>query len=316
LEDCDLYLVLEFMDCNLLELQRRGRGGPFSEQEVRNFCFQILKGLVGMHNEGYCHRDLKPKNLFVKGDIIKIGDFRLATNMLHEWNEPLESYAVTSPYRAPELLLGSRHYDFAIDIWAMGVIMAELFTGYQIFIGSNAVRQMNNICSVIGSPGSQTWLQGLALRQMNNICSVIGSPGSQTWLQGLALAASMNYSFPAEFRNVDSTKQFSSLLPSASALAIDLISGCLSWDPKRRPTAVEALHHPFFYPCHNILLPPLMPHNEKPSDTGESTLQINPMDGVGVEQHMPFDYDNHEGGSSRPTASTAGVFRSSYSILP
>jgi protein kinase len=317
LEDSTLYLVLDLMECSLFDLVMRGGFRPCSEHKVRNFCFQILKGLVRMHTEGYCHRDLKLENLLVSGDILKIGDFGLAS-MLHESNEPLQSYVVTRSYRAPELLLGSTDYDFAIDIWAMGVIMAELFTGYLLFTPSNMINQVDNICSVIGSPDIRTWLQGSEL------------------------AASMDYNFPEEFTKVDSIKQLCTLLPSASALAIDLINRLLSWNPKTRPTAMEALQHPFFYPCYNNPLPLFLPHhslsdhskalacdgqrksndnvgffynpypvwqnaeyvselNSKPFP-GMVTFHTNPIGGVGVEQQMPSDYDSQEDRNSRPTA--------------
>ena len=217
LEGTSLYLVFELMDCDLGKLMKRDRRSPFSEQEVRNICFQILTGLMHMHSKGYCHRDLKPDNFLVKGDTIKIADFGVAKSM----TEPPQPYVGTLQYGAPELFLGSTCYDFAIDIWSMGVIMVELFTGYQLFPSCDVVDQINKICSVIGCPDHRT-----------------------------RLAASMDFRFPEEFKNVDSTKELATLLPSASAQAIDLINSFLSWDPKRRPGATESLQHPFCYPCY------------------------------------------------------------------
>ena len=202
LEGTTLYLVLEYMECDLSKLFRVH---SFSEHEIRNICFQILRGLVHMHSKGYCHRDLKPQNLLVNGNIIKIGDFGLAVKIQHE---NLESYIGTRLYRAPEVLLGSTDYDFSIDIWALGVITAELFTGYPLFVGSNTQ-------NLIG-----------------DICSVIGCPDNRTWHQGLALTASMDYRFPEECMKVDSSKELCSSLPGASAVAIDFINSLLSWDPK------------------------------------------------------------------------------------
>jgi len=200
-----------------------------------------------MHKEGYCHRDLKPENVLVSGDVIKIADFGLAINMLYEAGKPLQSYVATPPYRAPELLLGSTDYDFAIDIWAMGVIMVQLFTRYPLFLCSNAANQIRKICHVIGSPNTQTWPRGLEI------------------------ASSINYSFPKEFTSVDSTKRLSSLLGrSVSAQAIDLIKRLLSWDPKNRPKAIEALKHPFFYPCYNIKTP----ISQKDGDNRPTSLTV------------------------------------------
>eukprot|EP00253_Pinus_taeda_P025329 PITA_25329 len=211
-------------DCDLSKLiVKRGRDRPFPEYEVRSICFQILRGLASVHSQGYCHRDLKPQNILVSGKVIKISDFGEATSMtLHESGRPQEPYVVTRPYRAPELLLGSTHYDFAIDMWAMGAIMLELFTGYQLF---------RSFC--VG-------------RQWYKICSLIGTPNNKSWAHGVKLANKRKYALPKEFMKVDSTKQLSSLIPSASREAIDLINSLLSWDPKKRPRPEAALQHPFF----------------------------------------------------------------------
>ena len=87
LENNILYLIFEWMECDLSDIIR-DKGRPFSEEEVRSIvlCFQLFKTLTCMHNEGYCHRDLKPENLLVRGDVVKISDFGLSINMPHEFN--------------------------------------------------------------------------------------------------------------------------------------------------------------------------------------------------------------------------------------
>lgn len=72
-----LYFIMEYMECNLYQLMK-DRVKPFSESEVRNWCFQIFQALAYMHQRGYFHRDLKPENLLVSKDVIKLADFGLA----------------------------------------------------------------------------------------------------------------------------------------------------------------------------------------------------------------------------------------------
>ncbi|KAL6008569.1 Cyclin-dependent kinase F-4 [Asimina triloba] len=215
-------------ECNLYQLMK-DRGKLFSEVEVRNWCFQVFQALAYMHHRGYFHRDLKPvagfdafaENLLVTKDTIKIADFGLAREICSQ--PPYTEYVSTRWYRAPEVLLQSPVYDSAVDMWAMGAIMAELFTLRPLFPGSS---EADEICK---------------------ICSVIGSPNQNTWAEGLQLASAIKYQFP-QFAGV----HLSLLIPSASCDAINLISSLCTWNSRNRPTAAEALQHPFFQPCFYI----------------------------------------------------------------
>uniref|UniRef100_A0A5B6ZGX0 cyclin-dependent kinase n=1 Tax=Davidia involucrata TaxID=16924 RepID=A0A5B6ZGX0_DAVIN len=212
-----LYFVFEYMECNLYQLMK-DRGKLFSEAEVRNWCFQVFQGLAYMHQRGYFHRDLKPENLLVSKDILKIADFGLAREISSQ--PPYTEYVSTRWYRAPEVLLQSPTYNSAVDMWAMGAIMAELFTLRPLFPGS---------CEA---------------DEIYKICSVIGTPTESEWAEGLNLASAINYQFP-QLTGV----HLSILIPSASKDAVSLIASLCSWDPCKRPTALEALQHPFFQGC-------------------------------------------------------------------
>jgi len=90
-----------------------------------------------MHSLGIFHRDLKPENLLYRDNIVKIADFGLAKEF--SARPPFTDYVSTRWYRAPEVLLRSARYDGAIDIFAVGAIMAELFTFKPLFPGANEV---------------------------------------------------------------------------------------------------------------------------------------------------------------------------------
>ncbi|KAL1224738.1 Cyclin-dependent kinase F-4 [Cardamine amara subsp. amara] len=212
-----LYFVFEYMECNLYQLMK-DRQKFFAEADIRNWCFQVFQGLSYMHQRGYFHRDLKPENLLVSKDIIKIADFGLAREV--NSSPPFTEYVSTRWYRAPEVLLQSYVYTSKVDMWAMGAIMAELLSLRPIFPGASEADEIYKICNVIGSPTEETWLEGLNL------------------------ANTINYQFP-QLPGVP----LSSLMPSASEDAINLIARLCSWDPCSRPTAAEALQHPFFQSC-------------------------------------------------------------------
>lgn len=61
-------------------------------------------------------------------------------------------YCFIDRYRAPEVLLRSTNYSSPIDIWAVGCIMAELYTLRPLFPGSSEIDEIFKVCSVLGTP--------------------------------------------------------------------------------------------------------------------------------------------------------------------
>jgi serine/threonine protein kinase len=160
-ENDELFFVFE----NLYELMKE-RDKHFPESRIRNIMYQMFQGLAFMHKHGFFHRDIKPENMLVKGDTVKIADFGLAREVRSR--PPFTDYVSTRWYRAPEVLLRSTNYNSPIDIFAMGCIMAELFTLRPLFPGSSEADQIYKICSVMGSPTNRTWPDGLKLAAAMN----------------------------------------------------------------------------------------------------------------------------------------------------
>ncbi|XP_059660080.1 serine/threonine-protein kinase MHK isoform X3 [Cornus florida] len=214
-EHNELFFIFEYMEYNLYQIMRE-RQRHFPEEEIRGFMSQLLQGLSHMHKNGYFHRDLKPENLLVTNDIIKIADFGLAREVSSM--PPFTDYVSTRWYRAPEVLLQSSSYTPAIDMWAVGAILAELFTLCPIFPGESETDQLYKICCVLGTPNWTTFPPVRNITQLINI--------------------SYSEIVPANL---------SDIIPNASLEAIDLIKQLCSWDPQRRPTADQCLQHPFFH---------------------------------------------------------------------
>ncbi|XP_043507205.1 serine/threonine-protein kinase dyf-5 isoform X2 [Frieseomelitta varia] len=210
-----LYFVFEYMKENLYQLMK-DRDKLFPESVIRNIVYQVLQGLAFMHKHGFFHRDMKPENLLCMGpELVKIADFGLAREIRSR--PPYTDYVSTRWYRAPEVLLHSTTYNSPIDIWAVGCIMAELYTFRPLFPGKSEIDEIFKICSVIGSPEKDDWPEGYQL------------------------AAAMNFKFPNFSRT-----SLSVLIPNASQEAVILMEDMLQWNPIKRPTAQQSLRYPYF----------------------------------------------------------------------
>lgn len=158
----------------------------------------------------------KPENILLDRHLtVKICDLGLARVVTDE--PPFTSYHATRWYRAPELLLQADAYSTAVDMWAIGCLMPELFTGRPLFPGTSE------------------------LHQLVTICAIKGHPTEETWPEGMALARQLHINFPQH-----QPQHWSNVCPNVDPKAIQLIEAALRWDPKSRCTAKEALSFPLF----------------------------------------------------------------------
>ena len=213
-----LHLIFEYLDLNLYEYMTK-QNRDIAETKIRNIIFQILQGLHYMHKQNFFHRDMKPENILINDDHVKIADFGLAKELNSKSN--LTEYVATRWYRSPEVILKSKNYSSSIDIFALGAIMSELYNSRPLFPGKSEHEQINKICDVLGTPSD--------------------------WSEGLQLANKIGYKFPS-----CKPQKLKSLIPRASDMALNLIQAMLNFEPNKRPTAGQCLQHPFFQ-CHQLL---------------------------------------------------------------
>ncbi|XP_029926323.1 serine/threonine-protein kinase ICK isoform X2 [Myripristis murdjan] len=230
---------------NLYQLMK-DRTRLFPESAVRNIMFQILQGLAFIHKHGFFHRDMKPENLLCMGpELVKIADFGLAREIRSR--PPYTDYVSTRWYRAPEVLLRSTSYSSPIDQWAVGCIMAELYTLRPLFPGSSEVDTIFKICQVLGTPKKNDWPEGYQL------------------------ASAMNFRWP---QCVPSNLR--TLIPNASSEAIHLMRDLLQWDPKKRPASGQALKYSYFYVGQALGTPQQILEQGRPQP-GLMPLQASPQ---------------------------------------
>ena len=115
--------------------------------------------MLYIHKQGFFHRDLKPENILIDNDLtIKIIDFGISREIRSK--PPYTEYISTRWYRAPELLFKFPIYSAAVDVFAIGCIVAEMYMNKPLFLGTSEMDQISKIVSVLGSPDA-AWPEGL-----------------------------------------------------------------------------------------------------------------------------------------------------------
>ena len=125
-----LALVFELMDMNIYELIR-GRRHYLPEQHVKKYMYQLVKSMDHMHRNGIFHRDVKPENILISSDVLKLADFGSCRGIYSK--QPYTEYISTRWYRAPECLLTDGYYGYKMDMWGVGCVMFEIIALYPLF---------------------------------------------------------------------------------------------------------------------------------------------------------------------------------------
>ncbi len=131
------YTSMEFVEGESLR-SALNRFGGFPSRKVIDLAQQMCSGLKEAHVQGIVHRDLKPENVMIDGQgNVKIMDFGIARSM--EMATRLTGSMVGTPaYMAPEQVAG-KPVDYRTDIYSLGLILYEMFTGAPAFQADNAV---------------------------------------------------------------------------------------------------------------------------------------------------------------------------------
>ena len=141
-----------------------GDYGPQPPERVAHFLVQACHSLAEAHAAGLAHRDIKPANLFTARlgldvDVVKLLDFGLATQPLHEKIDARitsDGMVMGTPaYMAPEQVMGRRDLDGRADLYSLGAVGYFLLTGRDVFLGENATQVMFAHAHVEPEPPSQ-----------------------------------------------------------------------------------------------------------------------------------------------------------------
>jgi tRNA A-37 threonylcarbamoyl transferase component Bud32/tetratricopeptide (TPR) repeat protein len=134
-DDGQLFIVMAYYEGQTLK--QRLETGPLPVEEALDIATQVADGLAKAHAQGIVHRDIKPGNLMLTEDGVRILDFGLAT-FADALKLTIENSTLgTAAYMSPEQVRG-QGADARSDVWAVGVVLYEMLTGHVPFQGSHA----------------------------------------------------------------------------------------------------------------------------------------------------------------------------------
>ena len=208
------------------------RGAFFKPSTIATFATQLLTGIEFVHASGMVHCDIKPDNvclLSASKRLIKIIDFGSAVCRY----DTLNSYVQSRWYRAPEVMLGLP-WDAKIDIWSLGCLLAELILGYPLFQGNGVAAVLASQDAVLGA--HPRWLLEQAAPELASMFFQDN---------GHIYAVDPPNQPPGSYELRPKKSSLGEMLGSSDDKLLSFLSSLLMYDPAKRPSAKEALQHPF-----------------------------------------------------------------------
>ncbi|CAG9578162.1 putative mitogen-activated protein kinase [Leishmania major strain Friedlin] len=249
----ELYVVTDLMESDMDAILRSPRI-RLAAGHGQYFTLQLLCALQYIHSAHVLHRDLKPGNLLTDSECnLKLGDFGLARGIGHD--DTMTQYVFTRWYRPPELLLVCKHCNYSADMWAVGCLAAEMFTGKPLFPGKDYINQINLIVELLGIPDLARDLPPSTSKEAIHYLSSL-PPSKGKKLEEYAPELRRRFDETTFYDSFDTELEEAIAVEGAIiarprphppeeyyAEFVDFIFGLLCYNPAKRRTAKESIAH-------------------------------------------------------------------------
>ncbi|OZJ04008.1 hypothetical protein BZG36_03624 [Bifiguratus adelaidae] len=255
-------MVFELLGMSMFDFLKENEFCPFPPHQIQQFAKQLLVSVAFLHELRLVHTDLKPENILLtsseyhivpfKGTkqrsnrastaqpttsrVLNSTDIRLIDFGSATFEDDYHSSVVsTRHYRAPEIIL-SMGWSFPCDIWSIGCILVEFYTGDALFQTHDNLEHLAMMEAVLGKFSDKM------IRQAKNTQGKYFRGGKLDYPNDQTTKTSRKY--------VKAMKPLKDIIQPTSSHRkhfLDLLQRLLTYDPRERITAQEALKHPYFW---------------------------------------------------------------------